>query len=41
MALLSRTLTPVGEKCEQVEDADGAIAVEVRRAAGVGAAQPQ
>ena len=36
-----RTRAPVGQQCEQVEDADGAVAVEVRRAAGVAAPRGQ
>ncbi len=33
----SRARPPVGQQRQQVEDADGAVAVEVRRTAGVGA----
>ncbi len=36
-AFTSRTRPPVGQQRQQVEDADGAVVVEVRRAAGVGA----
>ena len=36
----SGTRPPVGQQREQVEDADRAVAVEVRRAAGVGDLTP-
>ncbi len=32
-----RARAPVGEEFEQVEDADGAVAVEVGRSDGIGA----